>query len=119
MWKIRRAFWNWLTVRKFRANDVQIAPVPADGARRLRTIPMRVRYPGIPIDDIPVANHVPADENNRFRLAFCRVQAFLYRVFPPAQPGLPSVSADPFTAMRSAYGRGHRKSGFPAPVLPE
>ncbi len=119
MWKIRRAFWNWLTVKKFRANEEQYAPLPTESARKLRTIPMRVRYPGIPIDNILVANHVPDDEYNRFRLGFCRVQAFLYRVFPPGQPGLPSISSDPSLAMASAYGRTHRKSKFPVPALPE
>lgn len=118
MWRIRRAFWNWLTVRKFRANQPQRVPVPAPTLRPVRTVALGARYRGIPIASVPVADHVPADENNRPRLLFCKVQAFLYKVFPPRGRGLPQVAADPRATLAAAYGRGHRRA-FAAPVLPE
>ena len=86
-WRLRRGFWNWLVVRKFRANTPQAIPVPTGPGRTVRTIPLQDRYPGIPITGILVAEHVPADENRRARLLFCKVQAFLYRVFPPGRRG--------------------------------
>ncbi|MEA2828970.1 MAG: arachidonate 15-lipoxygenase [Actinomycetota bacterium] len=118
MWRLRRGFWNWLVVRKFRANRPQAIPVPGVGrAPTIRTIPLRDRYPGIPIVKILVADHVPADENRKARLLFIRVQTVLYRVFPPSRPGLRQISPDPAQAMASAYGRGPRRV-LPAPVLP-
>ncbi len=118
MWKVRKAFWNWLTVKKFLANTPEEVPVPTDDVRKVSTIPMRVRYPGIPIDNILVADHVPGDEKQPLKLLFIKFQTFLYKVYPPEKQGLPSISADPFTALRSAYGLGHR-AHFPPPALPK
>lgn len=118
MWKLRRTFWNWLTVVKFRANRPRPIPEPTEDGRRVVPIPLEERYPSIPISKIPVADHVPPDEATRARLLFCKVQAWLYRRFPPTQPGLPQIDSDPLAAIAQAYGRGHRML-LPDPVLPE
>ncbi len=118
MWKLRRAFWNALFVLKFRANKPRPASEPVDGQGRVSPIPLAKRYPGIAISTIPVADHVPADESTPARLAFVRVQARLYRWFPPSQTGLPEIDPDPQEAVRRAYTAGHRKC-LPPPVIPE
>lgn len=118
MWKLRRMLWNWFSIVKFRANKPRVIPPPKEHERRVVPIPLGRRYPTIPIANIPVAGHVPADESMRARLLFCKVQAWLYRRFPPTQPGLPPIDPDPFAAVTKAYSRGHRTC-LPAPVLPK
>src|ERR1700690_4335523 len=114
MWRLRRSFWNWLLVRKFKVNKPQHIPVPTDDRRTLTTIPLVKRYPSISIADIHVADHVPADEDKRFNIGFCEFQMLLSRVFPHEQPGLPPTSDDVAAALDQAYPR-HRRRTFPAP----
>ncbi|HWC11473.1 MAG TPA: lipoxygenase family protein [Acidimicrobiales bacterium] len=102
---------------KFRANLPRQAPEPTEDERRVVPIPLQKRYPAIPITKIPVADHVPPDETMRARLLFCRVQAFLYRRFPPTQDGLPPIHPDPHVALDEAYTKRHRKV-FRRPELP-
>lgn len=115
---LRRTFWNLITILKFRTNRRRKVPVPVAEGRRIRPIPLRERYPAIPIDDILVADHVPPDEARRLPLAFCRFQPTLTRVFSPMQAGMPPVPADPHEAIDTAYTRGHRRL-LPAPVIPD
>ena len=117
MWTLRRTFWNLLSVVKFRANSPRPAPVPVDDRRPVRPTPLAERYPGIPISKVLVADHVPPDETTRARLLFTKVQAWLYRVFPPTQPGLPEIDPDPRLAVTRAYTRGHARQ-LRRPVVP-
>ena len=119
MWTVRRTFWNLLSVAKFRANLPRTAPEPVDEERPIRPIPLNERYPGIPISKILVADHVPPDETTRARLLFTKVQAWLYRVFPPTQPGLPEIDPDPHRAVARAYTRGHARLLAPPDFPPE
>lgn len=118
MWLLRRTFWNWLLVRKFKFNKPQRIPVPTGDARKLGTIPLAQRYPGIPIPNIQVADHVPADENKRFKLWFCEFQTRLGRRFPQNQPNLPPIGADQGKALDRAY-TARRRTTFHAPVRPK
>ncbi len=118
MWKLKKYFWNRLIVQKFRFNKPRCIPLPTDAARKIQPIPLIQRYPSIPIRNILVADHVPADEARLLPLAFCRFQALLHRIFPPMKPDLPSIDPDPLVAVDLAYSGGHRKC-LPAPVLPE
>lgn len=117
MWKLRKTFWDTFSVVKFRANKPRVVPLPAEHERRVVPVPLQKRYPSIPITNIPVAEQPPADESMRARLRFCKVQAWLYRRFPPTQPGLATIEVDPFAAVDKAYTRGHGRC-LPAPVLP-
>lgn len=117
-WKLRKTFWAGFSVVKFGANKPRPVPVPAEGERRVVPIRLVDRHPGIPITNIPVAAQVPPDESTPARLWFTRVQARLYRLFPPSQAGLPEIDPDPFAAITAAYTRGHRRF-LPAPVLPK
>lgn len=118
MWTVRRTFWNLLSVAKFFANRRRRAPVPTRDRRRVVSIPLSQRYPDIPISAIPVAGHVPADERVRFSLWFCKLQAILYRRYPPTRHGLPEIDPDPRQAIARAYTRGHRIC-LPEPELPK
>ena len=118
MWKLKSRAWNWFFVLKFRFNKPRRVPEPTNRVRKILRIPLSQRYPSIPIKNILVADHVPADENRRFGLVVCRIQAWFYRKFPLTVPGLPPIDPDPMTAVDLAYGERHRKY-LPAPVLPE
>lgn len=117
MWPLRRAFWNFLAVVKFRSNKPAVIPLPADGDRRIEAVSLASQFPGIPIPNIRVADHVPPDEASKLKYLFYKLQVALYRLFSPMQAGLPSIDADPERALAQAYTAAHRRS-FPAPVLP-
>jgi Lipoxygenase len=118
MWKLKNRIWNWFFILKFRFNKPRLTPEPRDTARKIGRIPLSQRYPFIPIKNILVADHVPADENRWIGRVGCKIQAQLYRKFPPKAPGLPPINSDPMIAVDLAYGQGHRKC-FSAPVLPK
>lgn len=117
-WKPRKAFWNAVMVLKFKANKPRRIPVPVKDGHRLVPIPLSKRYPSIPIERIPVADHVPPDETSPARLRFCKAQAWLYRHFSPQQRGLPEISEDPEEAIDEAFGPAHRWA-FHRPERPE
>jgi Lipoxygenase len=117
MWRLRRLFWNFLAVIKFRANRPAHIPVPTDSDRAIRVVSLAERFPQIPIRNIRVADHVPTDEASPLNHAFYDLQVALYRLFPPMQSGLPPIAADPRRALEEAYTRAHRACR-PMPVLP-
>ncbi|HET9256899.1 MAG TPA: hypothetical protein VFO16_17125, partial [Pseudonocardiaceae bacterium] len=118
IWKLKIGAWNRFLVTKFRGNKPRYAPRPADSSRKIGRIPLSQRYPSIPIPDIPVADYVPPDETEWYKLKVCDFQAkVLYRYFPPKMAGLPSIPPNPLMAIDAAYTRGHRES-LPAPALP-
>jgi lipoxygenase len=110
-------FWNQIAVRKFRANRPAEIPVPRDGDRPIQAVSLASQFPAIPISNIKVGDHVPADEAALFKYYFYEFQVGMYGVLPPNEPGLPSIDADPQKALDNAYTAAHR-SCFPAPVLP-
>lgn len=118
MWKLRKKFWNFLARKKFAANEPVIIPVPHEDNRTLQPVSLESKFPGIPIPNIRVADHVPADEAQPLKVYFYKFQVAMYRLFPAMQDGLPPIDADPQRALDEAYTRRHRKL-FPPPVLPE
>ncbi len=117
-WKLKNRFWNWFVVQKYRFNEPRRVPKPADHARKVRRIPVSQRYPSIPISNILVANYVPADERRRLGQVAVWIHSWLYRHFPPKEPGLASIDPDPIAAVDLAYGQRHREH-FRAPVIPK
>jgi len=113
----KASFWNQLAVRKFRANRPAKIPVPRDGDRLVQAVSLASQFPAIPISNIKVGDHVPADEAALFKYYFYEFQVGMYGVLPPTEPGLPSIDADPQKALDNAYTAAHR-SCFPTPVLP-
>ncbi|HYG79216.1 MAG TPA: hypothetical protein VD861_02445, partial [Pyrinomonadaceae bacterium] len=118
MWKLRKRFWNGLATRKFASNKPAMIPVPRDGGRELKAVSFASQFPGIPIPNILVADHVPADEAQPLKVAFYKFQVGMYSVFPATQPGLPPIDANPWIALDEAYTEAHRKL-FPPPKLPD
>jgi hypothetical protein len=115
-WRLRRAFWNGLSVFKFRGNKPAVIGEPKPG-RRVRPVPLVWKYPGIEIAGILVADHVPRDESFLPKRIFGRVQAALYGLFGLMQPGLPPIDDDPITALDAAYTPAQRRL-YPAPLRP-
>ncbi len=118
MWALRKRFWNFLAILKFRVNRPAVIPLPSDDGRTIAAVSFTDQFPAIPIPNIRVADHVPADEASRLKYYFYEFQVALYRWFSPMQAGLASVAADPYQALDEAYTRAHRRC-FPAPVLPD
>jgi Lipoxygenase len=118
MWALKRAFWNGLATRKFASNRPAIIPIPRDDGRKLNAVSFASQFPGIPIPNIRVSDHVPADEAQPLKFYFYEFQVGMYSVLPASQAGLPPIDADPQRALDAAYTDAHRKL-FPPPALPE
>jgi arachidonate 15-lipoxygenase len=117
MWSMRKFFWNRLAVLKFRANKPVTIPLPQDDDRKLEPLGLARQFPSIPVPNIRVADHVPADEASTINSTFYDLQVKLYRGLSPMEAGLPPIDPDPIKALDEAYTSAHR-SCFPAPVLP-
>lgn len=117
MWALKRAFWNKLATTKFAANKPARIPVPRDDGRKLKAVSLASQFPGIPVRNVLVADHVPADEANRLNYYFYEFQVAMYTLLPATEEGLPPIDPDPHRALAEAYTPTHRKL-FPAPVLP-
>src|SRR3954452_13740046 len=95
MWKLRKKFWNRLATVKFAGNRPALIPVPLDEGPRINVCSLASQFPGIPIPNILVADHVPQDEAQPLKRYFYDFQVAMYTAFPPMQPGLPPINADP------------------------
>ncbi len=116
-WRGWRWFWDHVATLKYDHNKPTAVPAPTpDGPIAL--VPLSSIYRKIPIARALVADRIPADERQRLKGAFARVQVALYRVVPPQQRGLPPVDAEPQRALDAAYTAAHRRR-FAAPTRPE
>ena len=114
MWRVRKAFWNWLLTFKYRHNKPLVIPPPVAEERPIVPVPLTEKFPRVPIVGIVVADHVPRDEAQALPLRFCQLQAGLYRVFSPMQSGVPQIDARPAVALEDAYTPAHVRC-FPPP----
>jgi arachidonate 15-lipoxygenase len=115
-WRARQWFWNHIATFKYDHNHPTPVPPPvADGPVGL--VPLASQYRHIPIERAMVADRIPADERQRVKQVFSRIQALLYRVLSPQQRGLPPVDADSRVALAAAYTAAHRRR-FPPPTRP-
>lgn len=115
-WRLRRWLWtHWQTFR-IRVNKPVEIVAPAPNKERLQAIPMRQKYPQIPLD-ILTYDKIPDDEKKLTTRIFVAAQLFLGRLLPPNQPDLPEIDEDIHQALDQAlmprYGRAFRR-----PVLP-
>ena len=117
MWSARKFVWNRIAIMKFRANKPATIPVPKDDGRKLEAVGLVRQFPKVPVPNIRVADHVPADEASTINSTFYDLQVKLYGGLSPMEAGLPPIDADPIKALDEAYTSAHR-SCFPAPVLP-
>ena len=102
LWPIRKRFWNQIAIRKFSANRPAVIPVPSDEGRSINAVSLASQFPGIPIPNIRVADHVPADEASTLKYYFYEFQVAMYGALAPTQPGLPSIDSDPQKALAEA-----------------
>ena len=130
-WALRRGFWNGLATMKFRGNKPVAIPIPNRmswwrwilvalfGKRlsKINYVPFQQLFPDIPISNIRVAGHEPADEWHAAMKFVTWVQVRLYTLFPAMQPGLPGINPDPSEALAQAYSNRHRQL-FAPPILP-
>lgn len=117
MWTVRKAVWNKLAILKFGANKPVRIPVPRDDSRTVKAVSLASQFPRIPVPNVLIGDHVPADETSGIKSGFFDLQVGLYGGLSPMEPGLPAIDADPQKALDEAYTSAHRKC-FPAPVLP-
>lgn len=68
MWALRKRFWNRIAMAKFSRNKPAVIPIPGDDKRKLKPVSLASQFSGIPIPNILVADHVPADEAERLKL---------------------------------------------------
>ena len=92
------------TLGTFRIHALEAGLVRLDGGAMFGVVPK-------PLWE----RRIPADERQRPKQVFSRIQAWLYRVLPPQQRGLPAVAADPRVALDAAYTAAHRRR-FPPPA---
>ena len=118
MWALKRGFWNELVTRKFASNKPALIPVPQDDGRKIKAVSFASQFPGIPIPNIRVADHVPKDEAQPLKFYFYEFQVAMYSVLPASEAGLPPIDADPRLALDRAYTAAHRKL-FPPPQMPK
>lgn len=124
VWTVRKGLWDVIARVKFARNTpVTVASLLEicrhKDRQRITAIPLSSVFPHIPIYNIRLADHVPRDEKSvkvtdaikyGFKWAFFTCQVWLYGLFPPMQPGLPSIDADPYAALREGYTGRHRRA---------
>src|SRR4029453_14596198 len=99
MWSARKLFWNQLAIMKFKANKPAQIPVPKDDGRKPEAAGPGSQFPSIPVPNIRVADHVPADEASALKHTFYDAQVALYSGFGPMEADLPPIDADPIKAL--------------------
>ena len=92
MWSARKFLWNRIAIMKFRANKPATIPVPKDDGRKLEAVGLASQFLNIPVPNIRVADHVPADEASALKSTFYDGQVALYSGFAPMEAGLPSIA---------------------------
>ena len=116
-WSLRKGFWNNFGRLKFRGSRPIKIPVPAGSLKKIARVRFKKIFPTIPIDNIEVADHAPAEERDFAMTFFTWFQILMYRLLSPMQPGLPPIDSDPYEALGQAYTKQHRKL-FDPPVMP-
>jgi len=110
-WALRKAFWNNLARLKFRGSRKQQFPIPSGSPRKITAVDFATMFPGIPIQNIKVADHIPWDELRSLHEWLMRIftgfQVFMYRILSPMQSALNEIDADPYEALRQAYPKRH------------
>lgn len=131
IWALRKRFWNLIATLKFAG--VKPAKIPFPGRlpwwrwllvfpfgktlTDIDRVPFNRIFPTVPVTQIRVAAHEPADEWDALMKLFTWIQVQLYWLFPAMQPELPSIEAEPYAALQKAYTPQHRQL-FAPPVLP-
>jgi arachidonate 15-lipoxygenase len=116
-WKLRRRFWNALTIFKYHREIPTVIGAPSSPDARVDLVPFRVKYPSIPLARPVLARKIPRDEVDTKKQVFTRVQHALVRVISPMQREVPSINTNPEVALNDAYTLAHKRC-FPPPIRP-
>ncbi len=116
-WKVRKAVWNSISLLVFRFKKAKKIPLPPDDPKPLKAVPLSQRIPGISIDNILMADRIPPGETSKLMFFMFRFRLWLYKVFPPVQPGLPQIDANMDRAMIDGVTPAYRKL-YPTPLRP-
>ena len=125
-WSERKHLWDWVSITKFCISKQGKIPAPVEKKHDIKEVSLSSIYPTspdddtpkIPIDNIKVADHIPADENSKLSQLFFDVQVDLYTSpWSPMQPNAEEIDLDPEKALQNAYTQEHREY-CPAPDLP-
>ena len=117
-WKVRKGFWNTFLALKYKGAKPAYMPVPVQQDRKIKPIPLADFYPSIPIRNVLVADHIPADEAQPGKRKAVAFQVWLSDHYPQMQAGLPPAADDPRQRLLQAYSGGRSKL-FPPPVIPD
>ncbi len=112
-WAIRRSVWNRIVATKFETNARLNVTRLSKDPEPLNMIPLTLIFPSIAIENVLIADRIPADEQyprvrTFFRHRLSRIFMRLYSLLSPMQPGLPSIDANPRIAFEQAYTAQHR-----------
>ncbi|MGA9276971.1 lipoxygenase family protein [Ilumatobacter sp.] len=113
-WRLRRGFWNRLTVFKYEHQKPTPIAEPTRPDPSFSMVPLNSVYPSIPITRLAVAATVPDDEAAPLKQRFTKVQGFIDSRWPLTRPGLPEIPADAEAALDRAFTTRHRRC-YPAP----
>jgi hypothetical protein len=128
VWTVRKRFWDRVACAKFTGNRPVTVGSLVNTCRKKETrtvtaIPLNSVFPDISIYNVRLADRVPRDETwpsflgaikYAFKWAFFKIQVALYTLFPPMQPGLPSIDTNPSGALHAAYTERHRRAASKA-----
>lgn len=116
-WYLRKFVWNGLSLLIFRFKKAKRIPLPPENPEPLRAVPISQRIPGIQIDNILMADHIPPGETSKAMSCAFALRTWLSRAFPPVVNGLPEIDDDINLAMDRALNRCYRAL-YPGPKLP-
>ncbi|MEO1257604.1 MAG: hypothetical protein AAFZ15_02370 [Bacteroidota bacterium] len=116
-WNIKKGFWNWIAITKFKGNKPAKIAVPRREPDDLAAVPFISKFKKIPVGNIVVPSRVPKDEASRLKYYFYQFQVGMYAVLSPMKKGMPPIDADAIKALDQVYTKKHRKY-FPIPTLP-
>lgn len=117
-WYIRKFVWDSISIIIFFGKKAKKIPLPPKNPVPLRPVPLSKRIPGVQIDNIMMADHIPPGETSRIMHLAFRFRIWLTGVFPPVVHGLPEIKEDVDAAVKEAYTCGYRAL-YPVPRRPE
>lgn len=114
-WTVRRSVWNRIVTLKFATNARLNVTRLSKDPEPLSMVPLTQIFPNITIENVLIADRIPADEQYPrvrafFRHRLSRFFMRLYSVLSPMQPGLPSIDANPRAAFDQVYTARHRRA---------
>jgi hypothetical protein len=118
-WFARRWFWDFIALGKFAVAKPINIPQPTAKWDRIKPKPMGKAIPEVPLRKVMVCPRaqIPRDERNLRNTTFYDIQVWMYSIYSPMQPDLPSISPDPQVALKQAFN-GLRRRLFHDPELP-